>query len=162
MSKLRQHLRQAAAEYRDASYPGDLAAEILPGRGASLRWMLRAVLGGMLAAVLAVTLTNRAADPEQTTPFKAGRTAHAHIGAAPTPIVYNLPRQMPVALPFFPAAPPVLVSLPPETFNRFQQSYEEFLNPRLLDPFNRRRAAPARPFDHTPSPAAPATQEAVG
>jgi hypothetical protein len=165
MSNLRQHLRQARAEYREAGYPGDLAAEILPPRGAWLRWMLRTVVGGTLAAVLAVMVSNRAADPQSDTPFHARHADRTHHGASPTPIVYNLPARMPLALPaapFLAATPPVLVSLRADALERFQQPYEEFMSGRFMDQLNRRRVAPTQQNPEiAPDSANPTTQAAA-
>src|SRR4051794_8219197 len=134
MGKLRNQLQQARTEYREGQYPGDLAAELLRSRGSSLRWIFRSVLGGAVAAALALVALNPSVEPRSSPGIKAA--SHVHHAPAPTPVGFaRLPSRMPLSLPaspFLAATPPVLVSLSAETFDVFQQPYED-LGPKLLE-----------------------------
>ena len=66
-TELREQLNSARGVYRGMTYGGDLAAELLPPRRMAISWSLP-VIGGAIAAVLALALWHRSPTPTPEVP----------------------------------------------------------------------------------------------
>jgi len=163
MSKLRDQIDQARAQYESIAYPGELATEILRQRATGPRWFFPLIVSGAVAAVSLVMV------------YRTTEPTHAPKGLVQvlptpeqveTPVVYPMPSRVPLTLPvapFMATTPPVTVSLTSfsENLGVFQQGYEE-LGPKLMHNFNKGLRVPERPPVKNPAPGAtPATNESV-
>ncbi|QOV90993.1 hypothetical protein [Humisphaera borealis] len=126
MTKLREQLRDARIAYESASYPGDLAGDVLSKRTGRFWTLFPAVLGGALAASIALTIGflpgSPSATPTETASFPNVQPAR------PTPAAsFTFPDRMPLTLPTSPllaASVPVTVSWV-ELNDLGQQQYQQ-------------------------------------
>jgi hypothetical protein len=165
MSILRDPLQHARSDYASARYPGDLAADILPVPSRGMRWFFPLLVGGAMAAAVAMMVLYRGPAPDAVSPARRSAPLVRNEGPKPTPFVYALPSRMLLTLPaapLMPSTPPMTVSLISlqNDLGRLQQPYNEF-GPRLMNNLrNFGRSAHPVP-EKLPDAPAPATQGAA-
>lgn len=130
MTPLREHLQDARKVYESASYPGDLAADLLADTR-SRRWrMLPALLAGAIAASILVVVSfgpnGGAVHPISSSPTD-GQLA---MTPRPSPS-YEFPDRVPLTLPASPLLPAMPVNVSFTDLNHLGQQQYEQLAPRL-------------------------------
>jgi hypothetical protein len=145
MTPLREQLGQARDVYEAARYPGDLAAEVLPTGGQRLLRSLPALLGGALAASIAVAIGFQGDRPSPSpAPLTAGQ---AQIDQSPRPVAvaYSFPDRMPLTLPTSPLLPAMPVTVSWAELNTLGQQQYEQIAPKLRQHLTLPGFIPARP-----------------
>jgi len=149
MTKLRDQLDQARADYQSIAYPGELATEILPRRRpAGPRWFFPLIVSSAVAAAVSLVMVYRSTEPVHPNHLSHINPAPGQVSPTHEQVVYVMPSRVPLTLPvapFMATTPPVSVSLTSfsENLGALQQGYEE-LGPRLMHNFNKGSRAPER------------------